>query len=222
MNKTILILITLLLFNNICSQSTNQSKEVFQDELNTCEKHSENSEQIQNTFLLKTNLSQSEIEELLSQDFDSLSKNRRKNPNIKRITEDDVKHFKSKDLNKTISLLEINNISEYSNELKENNENKKSVPPYELIDIKGNNETKIFLSFDKFFKSQYKEMFEYSYTIIIFFFVLIGMIIYYAMFLPTEANELTRTSRNNRPILENISNDGSVKNDSENDYILKE
>ena len=222
MKKTLLILIILLLFNNINLQNINQAKEFSQDELNTCEKQSENSEQIQNTFLLKTNLSQSEIEELLSQDFDSLSKNRRKNPNIKRITEDDVKHFKSKDLNKTISLLEINNISEYSNELEEKNENKKSVPPYELIDIKGNNETKIFLSFDKFFKTQYKEMFEYSYTIIIFFFVLIGMIIYYAMFLPTEANELTRTSRNNRPILENISNDGSVKTDSENEYILKE
>ena len=32
-------------------------------------------------------------------------------------------------------------------------------------------------------KAKYKEMFEYSYTIVIFIFVLIGMIIYYTYFL---------------------------------------
>jgi hypothetical protein len=192
--------------------------EYSQEELTSCEKEPEN---IQNTFLLKTNLSESEIEKLLLQEFSSMSNNKRKNPRIKEINEDDVKHFKSKDnLNKTISFLEIKNVSEFQNE--NNNENEKI--HYQLIDVKETDETKIFLSFDKFFKSQYKEMFEYSYTIVIFFFALIGMIIYYTCFLPTEANELNRTSRNNKPILDNISNDDNIQNenDADVDYILKE
>ena len=149
-----------------------------------------------------------------------MSNNRKKNPRRKAINEDDVKHFKSKDnLNKTISFLEIKNVSEFQNE--NNNENEEI--PYQLIDVNENDETKIFLSFDKFFKSQYKEMFEYSYTIVIFFFALIGMIIYYTCLLPTEANELNRTSRNNKPILENISEDNiQNENDADVDYILKE
>ena len=209
----ILILIIILLFNiTLCAE---YSKE----EMASCEKEPEN---MQNTFLLKTNLSESEIEDLLLQEFSSMSNKQRKNPRIKAINEDDVKHFKSKDnLNKTISFLEIKNVSEFPNE--NNNENEKI--PYQLIDVNENDETKIFLSFDKFFKSQYKEMFEYSYTIVIFFFALIGMIIYYTCFLPIEANELNRTSRNNKPILDNISNEENNiqnENDADVDYILKE
>ena len=211
----ILILIIILLFNiTLCAE---YSKE----EMASCEKEPEN---MKNTFLLKTNLSESEIEDLLLQEFSSMSNNKRKNPRRKSINEDDVKHFKSKDnLNKTISFLEIKNISEFPNE--NNNENENEEIPYQLIDVNENDETKIFLSFDKFFKSQYKEMFEYSYTIVIFFFALIGMIIYYTCFLPIEANELNRTSRNNKPILDNISNEENNiqnENDADVDYILKE
>ena len=206
----ILILIIILSFNIIvCDEN-------FKEELVSCEKEPEN---IQNTFLLKTNLSEREIEDLLLQEFSSMTNNRRKNPRRKAINEDDVKHFKSKDnLNKTISFLEIKNLSKFPNE------NTEQVP-YQLIDVKDTDETKVFLSFDKFFKSQYKEMFEYSYTIVIFFFALIGMIIYYTCFLPNEANELNRTSRNNKPILDNISNeDNNIQNenDADIDYILKE
>jgi len=207
----ILILIIILSFNIIvCDEN-------FKEELVSCEKEPEN---IQNTFLLKTNLSEREIEDLLLQEFSSMTNNRRKNPRRKTINEDDVKHFKSKDnLNKTISFLEIKNVSEFPHE------NNKEQIPYQLIDVKDTDETKVFLSFDKFFKSQYKEMFEYSYTIVIFFFALIGMIIYYTCFLPNEANELNRTSRNNKPILDNISNeDNNIQNenDADVDYILKE
>ena len=208
-----LILIIILLFNIIVCN------EYSKEELISCEKEQEN---IQNTFLLKTNLSESEIEEILLKEFSSMSNNRKKNPRRKAINEDDVKHFKSKDnLNKIISFLEIKNVSEFQNE--NNNENENEEIPYQLIDVNENDETKVFLSFDKFFKSQYKEMFEYSYTIVIFFFALIGMIIYYTCLLPTEANELNRTSRNNKPILENISEDNiQNENDADVDYILKE
>ena len=210
--KTFPILILIIILFNIIL-----CNEYSKEELISCEKEQEN---IQNTFLLKTNLSESEIEDILLKEFSSMSNNRRKNPRRKAINEDDVKHFKSKDnLNKTISFLEIKNVSEFQNE--NNNENEEI--PYQLIDVNENDETKIFLSFDKFFKSQYKEMFEYSYTIVIFFFALIGMIIYYTCLLPTEANELNRTSRNNKPILENISEDNiQNENDADVDYILKE
>ena len=212
MYKTFPILILIIILFNIIL-----CNEYSKEELISCEREQEN---IQNTFLLKTNLSESEIEDILLKEFSSMSNNRKKNPRRKAINEDDVKHFKSKDnLNKTISFLEIKNVSEFQNE--NNNENEEI--PYQLIDVNENDETKIFLSFDKFFKSQYKEMFEYSYTIVIFFFALIGMIIYYTCLLPTEANELNRTSRNNKPILENISEDNiQNENDADVDYILKE
>ena len=212
--KTFPILILIIILFNIIV-----CNEYSKEELISCEKEQEN---IQNTFLLKTNLSESEIEDILLKEFSSMSNNRKKNPRRKAINEDDVKHFKSKDnLNKTISFLEIKNVSEYQNE--NNNENENEEIPYQLIDVNDDDETKVFLSFDKFFKSQYKEMFEYSYTIVIFFFALIGMIIYYTCFLPTEANELNRSSRNNKPILENISEDNiQNENDADVDYILKE
>ena len=214
MYKTFPVLILIIILFNIIV-----CNEYSKEELISCEKEQEN---IQNTFLLKTNLSESEIEDILLKEFSSMSNNRKKNPRRKAINEDDVKHFKSKDnLNKTISFLEIKNVSEFQNE--NNNENENEEIPYQLIDVNENDETKVFLSFDKFFKSQYKEMFEYSYTIVIFFFALIGMIIYYTCFLPTEANELNRTSRNNKPILENISEDNiQNENDADVDYILKE
>ena len=106
---------------------------------------------------------------------------------------------------------------EYSNDINQNIN--KETAPYELIDIKKNNETKIFLGFDKFFKSQYKEMFDYSYTIIIAFFVFIGMLIYYAFLLPNEAVGMSR----NMGTRDNV-NEGNInnENDSDNNYELKE
>ena len=162
MNKRFIIINILFLYNLVSCQKNKEIK-TFQEELKTCEKQ-------ENTFLLKTNLSEGEIEELLSQDFSSFSDNKRNMPNRRRKHDINVKEFKSKDdLNKTILLLEIKNISKFSNEKNEKTSQEKK--PYELIDIKQNDETKIFLSFDKFFKAQYKEMFDYSYTIIIAFFV---------------------------------------------------
>ena len=214
MNKR-LIFLNILLFYNIVFCQMNEEK-ISQEELKSCEKESEIKE---NTFLLKTNLSESEIEKLLSQDFSSSPNNRRNRPNKRRKNDINVKQFKSKnDLNKTIYLLEINNISEYSNDINQNiNE---ETAPYELIDIRKNNETKIFLGFDKFFKSQYKEMFDYSYTIIIAFFVFIGMLIYYAFLLPNEAVGMSR----NMGTRDNV-NEGNINNENDssyNDYELKE
>ena len=214
MNKR-LIFLNILLFYNIVFCQKNEEK-ISQEELKSCEKESEIKE---NTFLLKTNLSESEIEKLLSQDFSSSPNNRRNRPNKRRKNDINVKQFKSKnDLNKTIYLLEINNISEYSNDINQNIN--KETAPYELIDIRKNNETKIFLGFDKFFKSQYKEMFDYSYTIIIAFFVFIGMLIYYAFLLPNEAVGMSR----NMGTRDNV-NEGNINNENDssyNDYELKE
>ena len=214
MNKR-LIFLNLILFYNIVFCQKNEEK-ISQEELKSCEKESEIKE---NTFLLKTNLSESEIEKLLSQDFASSPNNRRNRPNKRRKNDINVKQFKSKnDLNKTIYLLEINNISEYSNDINQNIN--KETAPYELIDIRKNNETKIFLGFDKFFKSQYKEMFDYSYTIIIAFFVFIGMLIYYAFLLPNEAVGMSR----NMGTRDNV-NEGNINNENDssyNDYELKE
>ena len=214
MNKR-LIFLNLILFYNIVFCQKNEEK-ISQEELKSCEKESEIKE---NTFLLKTNLSESEIEKLLSQDFSSSPNNRRNRPNKRRKNDINVKQFKSKnDLNKTIYLLEINNISEYSNDINQNIN--KETAPYELIDIRKNNETKIFLGFDKFFKSQYKEMFDYSYTIIIAFFVFIGMLIYYAFLLPNEAVGMSR----NMGTRDNV-NEGNINNENDssyNDYELKE
>ena len=214
MNKR-LIFLNLILFYNIVFCQKNEEK-ISQEELKSCEKESEIKE---NTFLLKTNLSESEIEKLLSQDFSSSPNNRRNRPNKRRKNDINVKQFKSKnDLNKTIYLLEINNISEYSNDINQNTN--KETAPYELIDIRKNNETKIFLGFDKFFKSQYKEMFDYSYTIIIAFFVFIGMLIYYAFLLPNEAVGMSR----NMGTRDNV-NEGNINNENDssyNDYELKE
>ena len=214
MNKR-LIFLNLLLFYNIVFCQKNEEK-ISQEELKSCEKESEIKE---NTFLLKTNLSESEIEKLLSQDFSSSPNNRRNRPNKRRKNDINVKQFKSKnDLNKTIYLLEINNISENSNDINKNTN--KETAPYELIDIRKNNETKIFLGFDKFFKSQYKEMFDYSYTIIIAFFVFIGMLIYYAFLLLFEAVGMSR----NMGTRDNV-NEGNINNENDssyNDYELKE
>ena len=214
MNKR-LIFLNILLFYNIIFCQKNEEK-ISQEELKSCEKESEIKE---NTFLLKTNLSESEIEKLLSQDFSSSPNNRRNRPNKRRKNDINVKQFKSKnDLNKTIYLLEINNISEYSNDINQNTN--KETAPYELIDIRKNNETKIFLGFDKFFKSQYQEMFDYSYTIIIAFFVFIGMLIYYAFLLPNEAVGMSR----NMGTRDNV-NEGNINNENDssyNDYELKE
>ena len=216
MNKTLLILFIIFIYNKINCENKNKIIDSSENELKSCEKEPEIYKE--NTFILKTNLSEKEIEQLLSQDFASQSNDKRKRQNKKRKNEIEVKQFKSKDnLNKTIMLLEVNNASELSF-----GQNKKEVnEPYELIDIKENNETKIFLSFDKFFKSQYKEMFDYSYTIIIAFFVLIGMIIYYTLLLPNEAAEISRNAGsrpNNNLIQGNINNE----NDNDNNYILKE
>ena len=219
MNNRILLLIIILTYSFIFCENI-QKDQSLQEELQSCEKEQEN---IGNTFILKTNLSENEIEKLLSKDFSTLSNNKRKRPNRRR-DEMDIKQFKSKNnLNKTILLMEINNISEYSYDKNENeSKNNEKNLQYELIDVNHNDETKIFLSFDKFFKSQYKEMFDYSYTIIMAFFVLLGMIIYYAFLLPNEADEISRSRgsvTNNFNIIQgNINNDNGV----DNNYLLNE
>ena len=171
-----------------------------------------------NKFILKTNLSQNELEQILSKNFSfsiENAKNKNKRHRNKNTLNENVKEFKSKDnLNKTILLLELSNITEIINESKSNDETL-----YELIDTKDNNETKIFLSFDKFFKTQYKEMFEYSYTIVIFLVILIIFIIYYTFILPNEAPDWNI----NAP----VANDNSRKSQNqnihlENEYILKD
>ena len=219
MNNRILLLIIILTYSFIFCENI-QKDQSLQEELQSCEREQEN---IENTFILKTNLSENEIEKLLSKDFSTLSNNKRKRPNRRR-DEMDIKQFKSKNnLNKTILLMEINNISQYSYDKNENeSKNNEKNLQYELIDVNQNNETKIFLSFDKFFKSQYKEMFDYSYTIIMAFFVLLGMIIYYAFLLPNEADEISRSRgsvTNNFNIIQgNINNDNGV----DNNYLLNE
>ena len=219
MNNRILLLIIILTYSFIFCENI-QKDQSLQEELQSCEKEQEN---IENTFILKTNLSENEIEKLLSKDFSTLSNNKRKRQNRRR-DEMDIKQFKSKNnLNKTILLMEINNISQYSYDKNENeSKNNEKNLQYELIDVKENDETKIFLSFDKFFKSQYKEMFDYSYTIIMAFFVLLGMIIYYAFLLPNEADEISRSRgsvTNNFNIIQgNINNDNGV----DNNYLLNE
>ena len=219
MNNRILLLIIILTYSFIFCENI-QKDQSLQEELQSCEREQEN---IENTFILKTNLSENEIEKLLSKDFSTLSNNKRKRQNRRR-DEMDIKQFKSKNnLNKTILLMEINNISQYSYDKNENeSKNNEKYLQYELIDVNQNDETKIFLSFDKFFKSQYKEMFDYSYTIIMAFFVLLGMIIYYAFLLPNEADEISRSRgsvTNNFNIIQgNINNDNGV----DNNYLLNE
>ena len=152
----------------------------------------------------------------MSQKFslpNTYNKNQRRQHKNNNINEN-VKEFKSKDnSNKTIYLLEVNNnITELIDGNKESNESL-----YELIDEKNNNDTKIFLSFDKFFTSQYQEMFNYSYTIVIFFLIFVIIVIYYAFILPNEAPDWNINS----PVI----NDNSRKNrmtNINNDYIIKD
>ena len=163
-----------------------------------------------NKFILKTELSQNELEQLFSKNFSLPEQNNKKKVHKKNINEN-VKEFKSKDnSNKTIFLLEINNFTEQIDKNNVNNETN-----YELIDSEDNNETKIFLSFDKFFKTQYKEMFEYSYTIIIFILILIIFVIYYAFILPNEASNWNINS----PV---PSNNPRRNINIENDYLIKD
>ena len=163
-----------------------------------------------NKFILKTELSQNELEQLFSKNF-SLPQQHNKRKRYKNDMNENVKEFKSKDnSNKTIFLLELNNFTEI---IDKNNTNIET--NYELIDSKNNNETKIFLSFDKFFKTQYKEMFEYSYTIIIFILILIIFVIYYTFILPNEAPDWNINS----PV---TSNNPRRNVNIENDYIIKD
>ena len=181
------------------------------DELTSCDKEDDS----KNKFILKTDLSQNELEELLSKNFSSLTNHNKKpnrNQRYKRDINKNVKEFKSKDNNKTILLLEVGNITEIIDDDKSNKE-----IPYELIDENEHNETKIFLSFDKFFSTQYKEMFEYSYTIVIFILILIILVIYYIFILPNEAPDWNINST--------VATNNSRKNQNiniENEYILKD
>ena len=180
--------------------------------LNKKEKLSSCDEKIdsKNKFILKTELSQNELEQLFSKNF-SLPQQHNKRKRYKNDMNENVKEFKSKDnSNKTIFLLELNNFTEI---IDKNNTNIET--NYELIDSKNNNETKIFLSFDKFFKTQYKEMFEYSYTIIIFILILIIFVIYYTFILPNEAPDWNINS----PV---TSNNPRRNVNIENDYIIKD
>lgn len=181
--------------------------------LNKKEKLSSCDEKIdsKNKFILKTDLSQNELEQLFSKNFSLPEQNNKKKVHKKNINEN-VKEFKSKDNNKTILLLEVDNITEIIDDDKSNKE-----IPYELIDENDHNETKIFLSFDKFFSTQYKEMFEYSYTIVIFILILIILVIYYIFILPNEAPDWNINST--------VATNNSRKNQNiniENEYILKD
>ena len=197
-------MIFILLFLKLNCQSNKK------DELTSCDKEDDS----KNKFILKTDLSQQELEELLSKNFSSQTKHNKqskRNERYKRDINKNVKEFKSKDNNKTIFLLEIDNITE----IIDHNESNKEIP-YELIDENDHNETKIFLSFDKFFSTPYKEMFEYSYTIVIFILILIILVIYYAFILPNEAPDWTINST--------VATNNSRKNKNiniENEYILK-
>ena len=176
-----------------------------------------NIEDSTNKFILKTNLTQNEIEQILSKNF-SLPKNIDKKQSQQYLNNfninENVKEFKSNDnSNKTILLLEINdNLTKLIGENKINNESF-----YELIDAENENDTKIFLSFDKFFTAKYKEMFAYSYTIIIFCVILAIIIIYYTFILPNEAPDWNINS----PIPSNTSKKNRVNN-IDNEYILKD
>ena len=150
----------------------------------------------------------------MSKNFSSLTKHNKQSKRNERYKDinKNVKEFKSKDNNKTILLLEIDNITE----IIDDNESNKEIP-YELIDESDHNETKIFLSFDKFFSTPYKEMFEYSYTIVIFILILIILVIYYVFILPNEAPDWTINST--------VATNNSRKNQNiniENEYILKD
>ena len=170
-----------------------------------------------NKFILKTDLTQNEIEQILSKNF-TLPININKKQSQQYLNNfninENVKEFKSNDnSNKTILLLEINdNLTKLIGENKINNESF-----YELIDAKNENDTKIFLSFDKFFTAKYKEMFAYSYTIIIFCVILAIIIIYYTFILPNEAPDWNINS----PIPSNTSKKNRVNN-IDNEYILKD
>ena len=176
-----------------------------------------NIEDSTNKFILKTNLTQNEIEQILSKNF-ALPININKKQSQQYLNNfninENVKEFKSNDnSNKTILLLEIEDNS--TKLMIKNKINKESF--YELIDAESHNDTKIFLSFDKFFTSKYKEMFAYSYTIIIFCVILAIIIIYYTFILPNEAPNWNINS----PIPSNTSRKNMVNN-IDNEYILKD
>ena len=176
-----------------------------------------NIEDSTNKFILKTNLTQNEIEKILSNNFSlpiNINKKQAKRYYNNFNINENVKEFKSNDnSNKTILLLEIDDNS--TNLIDENKINNESY--YELIDAVNQNDTKIFLSFDKFFTAKYKEMFAYSYTIIIFCVILAIIIIYYTFILPNEAPNWNINS----PIPSNTSRKNMVNN-IDNEYILKD
>ena len=151
--------------------------------------HKRNVKKIKNKFILNTNLTLNELEFVFSNNNFY---------NIQNQSSLDVCNINEGKYNKT-SFVEINNTSEISY-LKYDNDP-------DLIDIKKANNRKVLLNFDKYFKKQYEEMFEYSYTIIIFFIGLIGLIIYYTYFLPKETSE------------KNIENENILNDISNNDYI---
>ena len=201
------IIIFLYLLINIYCQA------IKEDQSTPCN----NIEDSTNKFILKTNLTQNEIEQILSKNFAlpiNINKKQAKryfnNFNIN----ENVKEFKSNDnSNKTIFLLEIDDNS--TNLIDENKNNNESY--YELIEAENHNDTKIFLSFDKFFTAKYKEMFAYSYTIIIFCVILAIIIIYYTYILPNEAPDWNINS----PIPSNTSRKNRINN-IDNEYILKD
>ena len=205
-NNFFIYIIYIFFFTDIMCQKNKK------EELSSCN----SAEESKNKFILKTDLSQKELEQILLNNFTmpiNNNKKKKSNERNKKNINENVKEFKSKDtLNKTILLIEVNNITELNNE---SISNKKTL--YELIDAKENNETKIFLSFDKFFTTQYKEMFNYTYTILIFFLILIIIIIYYAFILPNEAPDWNINS----PVATNASRTNRNIN-FENNYILKD
>ena len=134
-----------------------------------------------NTFVIKTKLSQEQIDKILSQNYlPSESKKRRRGI-------ENLHHYKSKDNNNTILLLDISNKTDFQseNEISQIDEN---------VKLGNDRNIRAFLSVkDIFFPQEYKEMFGYLSTIIVFFVILIAMLIFLAFEQPKEIG-LEKTS----------------------------
>ena len=127
-----------------------------------------------NTFVIKTELTQEELDEILSENYSSsFDKKRRRGI-------ENLHHYKSKDNNNTILLLDISNKTDFrsENEISQINENEK---------LSNDRNIRAFLSVkDIFFEQEYQEMFGYLSTIIVFFVILVAMLIFLAFEQPKE------------------------------------
>ena len=121
-----------------------------------------------NTFVIKTELTQEEIDKILSENYLS-SYNKKRRRGI-----ENLHHYKSRDNNNTILLLDISNKTDFQSEngISQINENEK---------LSNDKNIKAFLNVkDIFFPQEYKEMFGYLSTVIVFCVILIAMFIFLA------------------------------------------